>query len=621
MKKLTIAMFPEYEWPVLECIGKTGVTHLIEVKGTEFEHLAKSGKRELNYSELSKKFDALSQKYSEYNKSNELPKQELSISDLKRFTNEPESILNELTTELEQSEANLKDAKIKLEQHTASLEDAKIKKGLESLFDLKTSELEKCLAIGIVQSTILPSIETHLKRKEGIIYRIASKSPTETFILVNGSESAKIWTDTVFHLFEVKPIEYLAEKDLEKLENEVKKHESSVKELEDKYLSLLGKATYIGIMVKNLFGSQIPILRTKELSVIQGWVPDDQLSSLKQEIDNLNEKTGNQLLIQFEEHTADEELPVKLTVQPNFFNPAITLTKLRGWPSAHEINPTLITILVFSLQFGVMFGDVGQGLIFLLLGFILPRKFKAGLAQKLGVMFVPMGIFAIIFGFLYGEMFLIEGVLHPLFISPLHSIGTLMKTVLGFGVLEMSFGLVLGAINQYKAGNIFGVLGEHGLGGILFLVGLYNGGLYFLQVGDFFAVMSHWTFYVILSGLILSFIDPLLGALKKHEKINFEVIGEGFAAFLMTFVENLSNFFSFLRIAAFALAHACLAVAAHALMGTMGPASIVLMNIIAMSFEFVSSCVQSLRLLYYEFMSKFFHGGGIPYKPFMLREK
>jgi V/A-type H+-transporting ATPase subunit I len=256
-----------------------------------------------------------------------------------------------------------------------------------------------------------------------------------------------------------------------------------------------------------------------------------------------------------------------------------------------------------------------------MLGFILPRKFKSGLAQKLGVMFVPMGIFAIIFGFLYGEFFLIEGVLHPLYISPLHSINTLMKMVLGIGVVEMSAGLVLGAINQYKEGNIFGVLGEHGLGGILFLVGLYFGALYFLQVGNFFAVMSHWTFYMILGGLILAFIDPLLGTLKKHEKINFEVIGEGFAAFLMTFVENLSNFFSFLRLAAFALAHACLAVAAEALMGTMGPASILLMNVIAMSFEFVSSCVQSLRLLYYEFMSKFFHGGGLPYKPFVIQEK
>jgi vacuolar-type H+-ATPase subunit I/STV1 len=43
------------------------------------------------------------------------------------------------------------------------------------------------------------------------------------------------------------------------------------------------------------------------------------------------------------------------------------------------------------------------------------------------------------------------------------------------------------------------------------------------------------------------------------------------------------------------------------------------MNIIALTFEFVSSGVQSIRLLYYEFMGKFFHGGGVRFKPFTIR--
>jgi vacuolar-type H+-ATPase subunit I/STV1 len=42
------------------------------------------------------------------------------------------------------------------------------------------------------------------------------------------------------------------------------------------------------------------------------------------------------------------------------------------------------------------------------------------------------------------------------------------------------------------------------------------------------------------------------------------------------------------------------------------------MNIVAMSFELISSTVQSLRLLYYEFMGKFFDGSGVPFKPFTV---
>jgi vacuolar-type H+-ATPase subunit I/STV1 len=42
------------------------------------------------------------------------------------------------------------------------------------------------------------------------------------------------------------------------------------------------------------------------------------------------------------------------------------------------------------------------------------------------------------------------------------------------------------------------------------------------------------------------------------------------------------------------------------------------MNVVALSFELISSTVQSLRLLYYEFMGKFFDGQGVPFKPFKL---
>ena len=98
-------------------------------------------------------------------------------------------------------------------------------------------------------------------------------------------------------------------------------------------------------------------------------------------------------------------------------------------------------------------------------------------------------------------------------------------------------------------------------------------------------------------------------------------MGEAVGGFLMTFVEGLANMFSFLRLAAFALAHASLAGAALSMGEAIGSnlGALIMMNVIALTFEFVSSSVQSLRLLYYEFMGKFFHGEGIPFEPFKLR--
>jgi V/A-type H+-transporting ATPase subunit I len=71
--------------------------------------------------------------------------------------------------------------------------------------------------------------------------------------------------------------------------------------------------------------------------------------------------------------------------------------------------------------------------------------------------------------------------------------------------------------------------------------------------------------------------------------------------------------------AAFALAHASLALAAEALANSMSLViGLLLTNGIAMTFEFISSSVQSLRLLYYEFMSRFYHGGGTRFRPFKI---
>jgi len=197
--------------------------------------------------------------------------------------------------------------------------------------------------------------------------------------------------------------------------------------------------------------------------------------------------------------------------------------------------------------------------------------------------------------------------------------GKLFKIVLGITVLEMSLGLVLSSINAVKEGHKLGVIGEHGAGAILFLVGLYFGGLYFLEVGNFMAVMSHWSFYMMITGLIMSAAEPLITSFA-HGKPGTDVLGEVVAGLMMVFVECLANFFSFLRIGAFALAHACLALATEALSKAMGPLiGIVLMNVIAMTFEFISSSVQSLRLLYYEFMGKFFRGTGSKFVPFSIR--
>jgi len=401
------------------------------------------------------------------------------------------------------------------------------------------------------------------------------------------------------------------------------KHAQEIEALKREQTEALSKVAYMDYLLRILSDKRAPVLRTKVVSVLQGWIPEKKIPVLEKAMGEVESKTGERLFLQFENPGhEDHNIPTpEPEFKPSFLQPAWKLTTLRGWPSVHEVNPNYITILIFCFQFGLMYGDVGQGAIFLLLGFFLARRYKKGMMSKLGVLFIPMGISAIFFGVLYDSVFLIEGMLthhHPILPNPVEHTTKLMLLVFQIAVVEVVAGLVLGAINEYREGHKWGIIGEHGLGMILYVVGLYLSAMYFIKTGDFMAVLSHWTFIVMVSGMVLAMLEPIISAVAQHN-FGIEVFGEGVGALLMTFVEGLANLFSFLRIAAFALAHASLAIAAHSMAHFMGVGGLLLMNIIAMSFEFISSSVQSLRLLYYEFMGKFFQGDGTPFRPFKIR--
>jgi len=660
MKKFTIITLQEYEPLLLEAIGRSGVAHLIEVKGPDFDRLRIAGEKKVDYGGLRDRLNASCRSLMEF-ETFEKVEFTPSIADLRELGENPEDVVNEVVGKLGDGRKRLEGAKIRLEEAMPKLIEMRAR--LEALRALKPEELKKCLAVGFLKLKPLESqeftgvsrIEEHLRRFEDVTYKVVELSPEEGFLFVFGPEERRSWVEGLFLVFDVKDIfNVLSVKDvllaldtgkrgetLKGYEDEVSilqkfvEGEGGIRSVKDELVLVLARAEFIDQFLGILSNKEVPVLRSGLVSVLRGWVPIDKVPQFDHVIDEVEKKTGESFIVQYEDPSHEDVMPTsRPTVKPRFLDPAFTLTSLRGWPSAHEINPTLITVFVFSLQFGIMFGDVGQGAIFLLLGLLLSRKYKRGLMSKLSAMFVPMGIIAIIFGFFYDSVFLVEGILHtekilhaypilerllsPVLIHPLlENMGKLFRFVLGIAVLEMSLGLVIGSINAVKEGHVWGVLGEHGVGAILFLVGLYLGALYFLQVRDFFAVMSHWSFMTMIAGLVLAAIEPVITAVsRKH--LGAEVMGEAIGGLMMTFVECLGNFFSFLRIGAFALAHACLAIAAHELTPFMGVGGIVLMNVIAMTFEFVSSSVQSLRLLYYEFMGKFFRGGGTPYKPFVL---
>ena len=69
--------------------------------------------------------------------------------------------------------------------------------------------------------------------------------------------------------------------------------------------------------------------------------------------------------------------PTKLR-NPKLFRPFEMFIKMYGLPAYGEFDPTILIGITYSFLFGFMFGDVGQGLLLLLGGYLLYRVKKDG---------------------------------------------------------------------------------------------------------------------------------------------------------------------------------------------------------------------------------------------------
>ncbi|MCW4049168.1 MAG: hypothetical protein NWE89_05460 [Candidatus Bathyarchaeota archaeon] len=413
-----------------------------------------------------------------------------------------------------------------------------------------------------------------------------------------------------------------------------------IEELQTEQSESIGKIRFYVNILKLSSRKGTLIFRSRVISVLQGYTPEYMIPDLMAAVKEVESEFGEILYVEVSDvGHEDKHAPTpEMNFKSKSLQPLWILTRLRGWPSADEFNPGYISVLIFCFQFGLMFGDIGQGVVFLLIGLLFHKKYDRGMMKYLTALFIPMGIAAIVFGFMYDSIFLYEHEIshwlhgahielpfrYPIMPNPTTETGKLMNLIFLVGAVEIVFGSLLGAYNSFRAKNYAGIIGERGLGMGFYVTGLYLSASTMFTTGlDVMILVAAWPFKLMLLGMGLSFIEPIVHSLMHGHGIGgIESIGQGIGGLLMTFVEGLANMFSFLRIAAFAIAHVSLSGAGVAMGAAIGSpiGGMIMMNIIALSFEFVSSSVQSLRLLYYEFMGKFFQGEGIRFKPLIIRD-
>jgi V/A-type H+/Na+-transporting ATPase subunit I len=457
----------------------------------------------------------------------------------------------------------------------------------------------------------------------------------------------------------------------ERLKGTAKKLEEineSKNKLRDEYALSIQSLTASYLMAGITEKLKTCLRATKNVYLLSGWVPADMVHTLVTELEKLTEGRIAARSYNPEElegvKEGREKVPVSLD-HGAFVKGFENVVFSYGSPLYGTIDPTPLVAIFFTVLFGIMFGDLGQGLVLLLLGVLSGKRGSRLLSRfrKFSIPLMAVGISSMVMGALTGEFFTNEEILEGpiravtsfiagrpmdriLVIMPLpEKGGSVVKLfyffgfTVGVGALLNSAGMIVNVANQFflrkyeKA--LFAKTGLAGL--LLFWYAIFIA----LRFAASLIKPAIYTFsfsWYDAAGLTVPLVGIFFGSaiwrlLSGKRPVFAEgamvFVMEGFVEIIETVSTYVSNTVSFLRVGAFALSHAVLAYivfrfseeVATIPAGTAVSALILIFgNLVIIILEGLIVAIQVVRLQYYEFFSKFFTDVGVEFAPFRFRK-
>ncbi len=335
---------------------------------------------------------------------------------------------------------------------------------------LKLAEIKETKRVGIILG-VLPSASLSAFQQEleetfpdsslGVI----NEEPQNTYILLFYYK--EIYNDLAplmakyglrlvsFPHFEQTPQEEILkiEEKIEKLEQEKEKLIAKARNLLYLKKDIIVLQEYINSRIKRL-EVESNFARTKETFMLEGWVLEENENALRQ----MMEKYSHEVDLTLLEPAEDEKPPIFLKNSP-IIQPFETLTRLFGMPDYRELDPTPYLAPFFFLFFGICLGDVGYGVLLTMACWWMAKKLEVSENVKRGLLlFAYGGIASIIVGVLTGSYFGLDAKYLPAFLKraviiwPLDNLTTFLLMTIALGIIQVSFGIILAAVNNIRNG-------------------------------------------------------------------------------------------------------------------------------------------------------------------------
>lgn len=447
-------------------------------------------------------------------------------------------------------------------------------------------------------------------------------------------EFAKISNELSLHLSHIpevtgKPVEYyksLNKRMQEKL-SEIKAIDASLRELAKEYgqkILQLREALEIEAKKTDLADH---LLENEDVFAIEGWIPAPRMSKVESYIDAIS----GGLYILSKVDTKEE--PPTMMANPKPTRLFEFFIKFYSLPQGTEFDPTVVFAIVFPFFFGIMVGDWGYGVVILIMSLWIIHRLdhpvkhsripktlsnfvfmimKPGSLKVVARALLPGSVVAIASGLVFNAFFGFK--LLPITIyDPMANIGKLLLFSGFMGIAMVSFGLVLGIINERAHGHIHGAIGK--VGWLLIAWGITITGLLLIYRSfNFSNVFGESTIAlaVLIAGIIL------VAATEKTQG-------------LMEIPSIISHVLSYLRITGILLASVILAtvideifnkgLAKSPVFAVVAVIVLVVGQIFNLAIAVFEPGIQGARLLFVEFFSKFYRGNGKVFKPFSSRRK
>jgi V/A-type H+-transporting ATPase subunit I len=335
---------------------------------------------------------------------------------------------------------------------------------------------------------------------------------------------------------------------------------------------------------------ELPV--TEHFAWITGWCADPDDARLRAALDARN----LHYLLRFTP-APEDSVPPSVLRNPAWVRPFEVFGRLMGVPGTREADPSIVLALVAPLMFGFMFGDVAQGLVVAVAGFLLRDRLPA---LRL---LMPGGLVAVAFGLAFGSVFAREDVIPALWLHPLGEPLTVLGLALGFGVAVILVGLLLNALQARWRGEL----------GHWFAT---DAGIVVAYLGAVGTALDARLLWALPAGLAWSLAGSALLAPADRLGALGHAAGETIERVLQLGVNTVS----FVRVGAFALAHAGLSTAvvgiAEAAGGAYWPV-LVIGNVAIIALEGLVVGIQTTRLILFEFFIRFLTAQGRPFEPLL----